>query len=275
MLSDNINLPTAPEHIFSSGTPSKIEQTVIMLITEGEISIIANGEEATMRRKEFIVITNDSIVKFLKASSDFKFLLYILYPQIIKEAFADLGRNSNLLTMSHIFRHLQCDDETFNDNINLYTELKEELSRPQHSHQKLFARAYANILLINYINLFNLNSEYNIKKTSKQVNVYNRFHDLLSKHCTTNREVQFYAEKLGITPKYLSAVTIEYSDKNASSWIDEYVITRAKSLLRDHKLNIKSVSEQLNFPSQSFFGRYFKRITGLSPKHFINGSNEY
>ena len=92
---------------------------------------------------------------------------------------------------------------------------------------------------------------------SKQVNIYNKFLNLLNEYSATNREVQFYAEKLGITPKYLSAVTIEYSGKNASSWIDEYVITKAKNLLREQSYNIKDVSEHLNFPSQSFFGRYF------------------
>jgi AraC-like DNA-binding protein len=181
-----------------------------------------------------------------------------------------LGLNFNNLSLTYTFRHAQLNEEAFAYNQELYMELKEDLLRPKYKYQTLFARAYTNLMIADNVKPLGLDNTSQGKKMSKQLNVYNDFIELLNKYSTTNREVQFYASLLGITPKYLSAVCIEYSGKNASSWIDEFVITKAKTLLREQKMNIKSVSEELNFPSQSFFGRYFKRITGLSPKQFIN-----
>ena len=269
MLYDNYDNENPLQKLYGK-SPSKIEQMVFILITNGQITISANGEESTIQRKEYIVITPDSILDFKHASYDFKFQMFILYPELIKDTFSDLGINYNLMSLTHIFKHKTCDDDIFKYKTDIYRELKQELYRPKNKFQKLFARSITNLIFINNINFFSLYVTHNGKKMSKQINIYNKFLNLLNEYSTTNREVQFYAEKLGITPKYLSAVTIEYSGKNASCWIDEYVITKAKNLLREQKHNIKAVSQCLNFPSQSFFGRYFKRITGMSPKQFLN-----
>ncbi len=248
----------------------KVEQMVLLLVTQGEMHLIVNGESAILQKQEFIYITPDSIVEYKAASNDLKYLGYVMYPQILKDALNDLGLDFNLLNMSHTFKYAKCDEELFNYRISIYHEFKEELQRPDYKLKPLFARAYANIILINNINLLNLDLVVQGNKISRQMNVYKKFLDLLNEYSIKEREVQFYASKLDITPKYLSAVTLEYSGKNASSWIDEYVTTKAKTLLREQQQNIKTVSECLNFPSQSFFGRYFKRVTGMSPKQFIN-----
>lgn len=82
------------------------------------------------------------------------------------------------------------------------------------------------------------------------------------------RKVIYYAERLHLTPKYLSTVVKSYSGKTASEWIDDYVILEAKALLKSTNLTIQQISEELNFPSQSFFGKYFKRLVGESPKSY-------
>ncbi len=248
----------------------KLEQMVLMLITRGEMGLEVNGEAITLKKRDYIYITPDSIIRHTKSSPDLKYLLYVMYPQILKDALEDLGLNFNLLNMSHTCKYSQCDEDFFFYRKCIYDELKMEMQRPDYQYKKLFARAYATIILVNNINLLNLEVVPQGNKISRQMNVYKKFIDLLNKYSHTNREVQFYAEKLDITPKYLSAVTIEYSGRNASSWIDEYVTTQAKSMLREQQMNIKEVSEELNFPSQSFFGRYFKRVTGMSPKQFVN-----
>ena len=71
---------------------------------------------------------------------------------------------------------------------------------------------------------------------------------------------------------YLSTVVKNYTGKTAGDWIDEYVILEAKSLLRFSGLNIQQIAYQLNFPTQSAFGKYFKNKTGLSPKRFMCGA---
>lgn len=82
------------------------------------------------------------------------------------------------------------------------------------------------------------------------------------------RKVLYYADRLHLSASYLSTVVKRISGKTAAEWIDDYVVLEAKALLKSTKLTIQQISDELNFPSQSFFGKYFKRITGLSPKEY-------
>ena len=56
--------------------------------------------------------------------------------------------------------------------------------------------------------------------------------------------------------------------KSASQWIDDYVVLEAKTLLKSTNLTILQISEELHFANQSFFGKYFKQHTGLSPMRY-------
>ncbi len=93
---------------------------------------------------------------------------------------------------------------------------------------------------------------------------------LVRKHFRYERTVGFYADKLCISPKYLSLVVKEATNRSAAQIIDEYVILEAKNLLRFSGKNVQQVAYELNFPNQSSFGKYFKHLTGMSPTEFQN-----
>lgn len=87
---------------------------------------------------------------------------------------------------------------------------------------------------------------------------------------------------MNITPGYLSSVVKNVTGKSAAEWIEEYVLMEAKALLASTDMTIQQICYQLNFPTQSFFGKYFKTHTGVSPKayrmrYFVSRSvgNEY
>lgn len=95
-----------------------------------------------------------------------------------------------------------------------------------------------------------------------------KFITLLSNNFKRERTVGFYAEQMCVTPKYLSLLIKEFSGKSAAEWIDYYVITEAKTLLRYSTMSIQEVAYELSFSSQSFFGKYFKHLTGMSPSEY-------
>ncbi len=78
----------------------------------------------------------------------------------------------------------------------------------------------------------------------------------------------FYADKLFISPKYLSLIIKEALGRSAAEVIDDYVILEAKNMLRFSGKNIQQVSYELNFPNQSSFGKYFKHLVGMSPSEY-------
>ncbi|BAP32367.1 transcriptional regulator [Chryseobacterium sp. StRB126] len=96
------------------------------------------------------------------------------------------------------------------------------------------------------------------------------FYILISKHANQERSVKFYAEKLHLTPQYLSTLLKQKTGKSVIQWVDHVMILHAKTLLKSSNLSIKQISSELNFADTSLFCRYFKRLTGSSPRNFRN-----
>lgn len=103
---------------------------------------------------------------------------------------------------------------------------------------------------------------------SRQVAYAQEFMRLLSAHHGHSRDIAFYADKLHISPKYLSHLIKEHTGKSASQWIGEFVVREAKNMLRYSSKNVQQVAYALNFSTQSSFGKYFKHITGMSPTEY-------
>lgn len=103
---------------------------------------------------------------------------------------------------------------------------------------------------------------------SRNEEYFHRFMQELSLHYKSERSVGFYASRLCITPKYLTTLIKKVSGHSAADWIDRYVILEAKNLLRYSSMSIQEVAYYLNFPNQSFFGKYFKHQTGMSPSAY-------
>jgi len=82
------------------------------------------------------------------------------------------------------------------------------------------------------------------------------------------REVSYYADEQCISSRYFSTIIKEKSGKTALEWIIQMVIINAKQMLEYSNASIKEITTKLNFPTQSFFGRYFKQYVGVSPKKY-------
>jgi len=103
---------------------------------------------------------------------------------------------------------------------------------------------------------------------SRRDEYFCRFLQLLSQYFTMERSVAFYAEKMSLTPKYLTTVIREVSGKTASEWIDNVVVQEACHRLLSGGHSIQQIAYELNFPNQSFFGVFFKNKTGTSPSSY-------
>lgn len=95
-----------------------------------------------------------------------------------------------------------------------------------------------------------------------------QFLQLLRRHYREHREVGFYADKMNITAKYMTTLVKKASGKSAIQWIEDYVILEAKAQLSSTVNIVQQIAFDLNFPSQSLFGRYFKRAVGMSPSDY-------
>ena len=98
--------------------------------------------------------------------------------------------------------------------------------------------------------------------------IFLKFLFLLEEHCKTEREVQFYSEKLCIVPKYLSEICRNISGTPASAWIESFTANELRHLLSNRQLTLTDIADEMNFSSMSFFSRYAKKVLGVSPTEF-------
>lgn len=77
--------------------------------------------------------------------------------------------------------------------------------------------------------------------------------------------IEHYAQQLNVSAKYLAECVKQATQRTATSWIEGRLLADAKHLLSTNQMSIKEIANTLNFASQSNFGRFFKRLTGMSP----------
>lgn len=99
----------------------------------------------------------------------------------------------------------------------------------------------------------------------RQEELIKNFMRLLIQHRKEKRDSSFYADKLYVTPKHLSGTLKRVTGRPIQSWINEAVIIEAKSMLKTSNKTVLQISEELHFANPSFFGRYFKQYTGMTP----------
>lgn len=104
--------------------------------------------------------------------------------------------------------------------------------------------------------------------TIRDKDIFGRFLTLIASERYKRRQVSYYADKLCLTPKYLSIVCQRVSGKAPIQWIAESTMEDCYAMLRDTNKTVKEISDGLGFPNSSFFGQFFRRQAGMTPLEF-------
>lgn len=110
--------------------------------------------------------------------------------------------------------------------------------------------------------------------TTRGEQIFIMYLQLVEHHFKEERRVGWYADKIGITAKYLSETVSSISKKTPNEWIELYVTTEIRNQLRQTNKKISEIAKYLNFPNQSFLGKYFKENVGMSPSEYRKSTLE-
>jgi AraC family transcriptional regulator, transcriptional activator of pobA len=152
---------------------------------------------------------------------------------------------------------------------SVYEQLYAEYSRPEGPEASLI-QSYIFVLL------FELRRLYQQYRTGPSVPPPNsryweltyRFEQLAREHFREVRSPGQYADWLNITPKYLSEVLMQTQGKPALALLHERVLQEAKNLLRYSNMPVAEIAYQLHFEEPTYFGRFFKKLTGQTPLQY-------
>ncbi|MDE5555916.1 MAG: helix-turn-helix domain-containing protein [Muribaculaceae bacterium] len=251
--------------------PEKIESIILLLIKSGDIEIEINMDRYAVEAPSVVVIhygatfslygDGDVDICLLAFSTDFLHSVNINFSAISLPNFAERQSPAQTLTkseaeiMSHYYELMR---------INARAKVNQHIE--SNIAASLMAAMVYQQVQFRYKRIDTVSSAKG-QRSSRNSYVHD-FMKLVQVHYSRERGVRFYADKLCISPKYLSLLVKETTGKSAAHWIDDFVLMEAKNLLRFSGKNVQQVAYALNFTNQSSFGKFFKHLTGQSPTEY-------
>lgn len=151
---------------------------------------------------------------------------------------------------------------------NLLATLWTVAHQPEHNRETVHSLVSA--MLHYYDGIFNRVSASPNTPTSREREILDRFIRLVNDNCRDQRALAWYASRLCITERYLGSLVKQASGQTAKQWLDRAIITTAKVMLRHTDRQVSQIAYDLHFPNNSFFCKYFKRLTGTTPAAYRN-----
>lgn len=235
---------------------------IFVICMSGTARAKINLREYFIEKNTIIFIPPNFVVEFIERSDDYriKFLFYSFdFVSDIKIPSVDLPK---------IIEEQPCitlNDEQIANLLFLTNAITRTYNNENHMFRDEIAKNILSSLRYEIAAIYLTSKRDAQNNSSRKEEIFSQFSKLVIKHNKQERKVSFYANKLCITPKYLSEVVKDKTEKTPFEWINDSVIIIAKTLLKSTDLSIIQISEELNFPNPSFFCRYFKKYTGISP----------
>lgn len=243
----------------------------IIICRQGYAIFSFNQKKRAVSAGCLLVVSSDIITTVVRTSSNFKASYIDISNDIVLKA--TLSVSPDLITALYYNPIIKLDKTEF-DN------LQQWLNQFRWSLEKVPANRAAHIIRNNLQSLtFVLETLYpydrytDIKGLSSQNKIYIDFCILVCEMCKREHSVQFYADKLCITPYYLSRITARMAGITPKRIIDEQLIAETKHILLHTELTIKEISDTLFFDSTSYFCKFFKKYTGESPAGYRERHN--
>lgn len=221
-----------------------------------------------------LIVLPIHVLQVVHTSPDFKGRLLVIQKSFIEEC----SLTNGYLSLSNYMTLRKNPYVSFVRGESIYldkclNDIKEKIELRDHAFHK---EVIKNTFCAYVLETAHVMSQHRITKSipilSRKEDIVNRFFQLIIRNCKVEHSTTFYADKLCITPQYLSSILKDMTGKPANYWISDALITEAKIELRKPQVTVQEVAYTLNFSDQSSFGKFFKKGIGLSPSQYRMGS---
>jgi len=247
--------------------PNRYEALMLLGVMEGEIELSVDFVTHQIPKNGVMWIMPAHISQVKNMTLDFKgWILYISKDFLVDNM--ETSRNNTPLIYLELKKNpfAVFEPQEFQMLCDNLQAIRTRIKQLTHIFHK---EAVTNTLKSFFLDMGNffLGKKENIftPALTRKEELFADFLRLLSTHCKEHHEVSFYAGKLCITPQYLSLLLKEQSGRSASQWIQDAIMAEAKIMLKQPGYSVQEISDKLNFPDQSTFGKFFKKHASVSP----------
>ncbi|WP_236974754.1 helix-turn-helix domain-containing protein [Membranihabitans maritimus] len=238
-----------------------------LLCHEGSIEFLFNDKPMKCMAGEFLFWFADSKLSDLHCTQNFKASVLLVEKDFLMDNIPDQNWSIDAILYSkeHPVKTISKVDEQ--KIIANYQNLHNRFLEFDHLFYEEALKLQMQIFILEMWHTF-ANAYERHKRSLQSGTLYERFLQLVQDHCMKEREVQFYAGELYITPKHLNFVCKQNTGVSASEWIRRYTKERILVLLQNKNLNVAEIADQMEFSSRSFFTRYVKKVLGVTPSDY-------
>jgi AraC family transcriptional activator of pobA len=240
--------------------------SLILFCKHGRMDIRLNLEDYSLNENEILILVPGTIGEYSHLEEGSELGLVAFSDDAIRYAQTSLG-NAMKNKLHYQPTKIKLRAKHMQRFISIYEQMREVLNDPDTQHKEEILDGYLRVM--GSYTLQGMEEEQQTaRKPSRKEDIFHKFLDLVHEHHQNERSVSYYADELCLSPKYLSRIVQEITGRHPTDWIRDYVILDAKTMLKSCEYTIQQISERLHFPNQSFFGKYFKKEVGCSPKDF-------
>jgi len=247
--------------------PHTLDGIVFSICIKGKGRFRINMREYTVEPNMVLTIFPNAIIEPIEKSEDF--FLETLFFSVDFISDLRLPPDFNILEKIQQAPCLHISEYEKLNLLKFHTFIVEQYNRQEHHYRQEIAKCLLFALIAEIGALYStVESSSNDQTRAKKLT--SQFYTLLHKHYKVERNISFYADKMCLTPKYLTSLIKQVTGKSILSWINDAIITTAKMELKASDKTVQQISEELNFSNSSFFCRFFKRYTGMTPIQYRN-----
>lgn len=251
--------------------PTRMNFILMALCKHGKAQYSIDTREQTVKPGDLLFISERHIVDNYMASPDFECLCIMVSTEFYHGFIQNVKNVSSLLLFSMNNPVVSLTPREIQVYGNYYQTIREKMSDREHHYRTDLVKALLLAMFYDMSNVIWRVEQQGAKSQTRADVIFANFIRLLEQHFRQERRVSWYAEQLCITPKYLSEIVKQVSKRTPNEWIDNYVILEIRVMLKNSTKSIKEIAEELQFPNQSFLGKYFKEHIGVSPSQYRKG----
>lgn len=253
--------------------PLKIDKVIQIVVLSGRMSCLVDLKSYSVQAPAMAIILPGQVLESLEYDEEFKTLTMIMSKGFTDSFNLPVSLQERLFIQTNHFHPIS--QEVLEVYISCFNQIKNVIKQKDNPYRReiikcLFSAHYYGLGY--YIHSSNSQNKQTVRMTYQQ-ELCERFITLVSENYKEKREIGYYADKLCVSNKYLSSLLKQETGLTALQWIEKYVVLYAKSCLSSTSMTVQQISDELFFPSQSVFGKYFKRVEGISPKQYRQSLN--
>ena len=232
---------------------------------KGQCDFTYNNKEYSLKAGECLILRHGNLVSQVSESEDFQADVVFVTPEFIEIATpqTNYGMKGSVSLFNDPILHLTPEQQKV--CALDFDYIKRRLELTAHNFQRDALINAVQRMIIDFFD-FHATLHGNVKITSQYADLMERFMALLNRgNYKKNRELTYYADKLFVTPKYLSEVCKKVSGFPANYWINRYTILDISRQLRNRKQTLTALADAYNFSSTSYFCRYVQKYLGVKP----------